>query len=382
MEIKLLYVLGLIVLSGYYLLVILFFHKGFSRLGPGSGQSLSTFSIIIAARNEEARIGRCLNSVLLQDYPGDKYEVIVVNDRSTDKTGAMVGSFLPRRKNLRLINVTECPEGVSPKKNALAQGIREAAGEIILFTDADCIVPRTWVRTVNGHFAPGIAAVAGLTTYFKPASMPALFWGIQAMDFFSHSVVSAAAMGAGLPINTNANNFAVRRDLFHRLEGFKKVADIVSGDDDLILQALAREKDAKAEYAPEKGAAVETEPTPTLRGIWEQRKRWSSKTVYYNLKQALMLSGVFIYYFIILAGIFLSLFKPQIFPWIAGGFLFKTALDFTLAFRGMQMFGKTDLLRYFLPMALLHIPFIVFACLFGVFGKFAWKDGYVRKRLV
>jgi len=381
MELKLIGILGLTALSGYYLLVILFFHRGFGRLRPAPGQPPQPFSIVIAARNEEARISRCLNSVLLQDYPGDQYEVIVVNDRSTDNTRAVVEAILPRKKNLKLINVAECPEGVSPKKNALAQGIREATGEIILFTDADCIVPRTWARTVNGHFTPDIAAVAGLTTYFRPASMPPLFWGLQAMDFFSHSVVSAAAMGAGLPINTNANNFAVRKELFHRLEGFRKVADIVSGDDDLILQALTKGGGAKAEYAPEKGAAVETEPTLTLKGVWEQRKRWSSKTVYYNRKQALVLSGVFIYYLSILTGILLSPFKPQIFPWVAGAFLFKTALDFTLAFRGMRMFGKTNLLRYFLPLAFLHIPFIVFACFFGIFGKFAWKDGYVKKRL-
>jgi cellulose synthase/poly-beta-1,6-N-acetylglucosamine synthase-like glycosyltransferase len=372
---------ALIAGSAYYLLVILFFHRGLGRLGPGNNSTRHSFSIIIAARNEETRIRRCLDSVLSQDYPADKHEVIVVNDRSADNTRSIVESFLPCRKNLKLINVTECPGGVSPKKNALAQGLRDAVGEIMLFTDADCIVPRTWVRAMNGHFSGEIACVAGLTTYVRPVSLSSFFWGLQAVDFFSHSVVSAAAMGAGLPINTNANNFAVRREVFLRLEGFKRVADIVSGDDDLILQAMAREKGARAGYAPERGAAVETEPTPTLQGAWEQRKRWSSKTVYYNAKQALMLSGVFIYYLLTLSGAALSVVRPGLFRWVAAAFLVKTTLDFTLAFRGMRLFGKTELTRYFFPMAFLHIPLIVFACFFGIFGKFAWKDGYVKKRL-
>lgn len=381
MTLSLSYALLISLFSCFYLVLILFFHRGLKRLTKGTNTERQKVSIIIAARNEETRIIRCLNSVLMQDYPHDWFEVIVVNDRSSDSTRERVESLLPRRRNLILMNVEECPPGISPKKYALAQGIVRSSGEILVFTDADCIVPRTWIRTLVSHFTPEIGVVAGLTTYLRPASMPQLFWGLQAMDFFSHAVVSAAGMGIGFPLNTNANNFALRKNVYTALNGFKQVASIVSGDDDLLLQAAAKSGRYQIRYAPESTAAVETEPTPTLRGIWEQRKRWSSKTVYYNPAQVRVLSSVFIFYSLILFAFPLSIFLVSLLPWALGAFLIKTGLDFSLAYRGMKSFGKDNLVTYFIPMALLHIPLIVFSCLFGVFGKFAWKDGRVRKRL-
>ncbi len=375
------YLILLLLLSLSYAFIVGLFIRGLKRLKPGTNTVLNSFSIIIAARNEETHISRCLNSVLNQDFPLDLYEVIVVNDRSSDNTQYIIESYLRRRSNVKLVNITQCPEGVSPKKNALAHGIEKASGDIVLFTDADCIVQKTWVRTINGHFSPDVSAVAGLTTYFKPSNMHQLFFGIQAMDFFSHAVVSAAAIGAKLPINTNANNFAVRRTLFEHIKGYTKLASIVSGDDDLILQAVSKEK-GNVRYVTERGGAVTTEPTRTLKGVWEQRKRWGSKTVYYNKKQVVVLASVFTYYCMILIGIMASVLRPAIFPWVIFAFIFKTLLDFRLAFPGMRLFEKQELLKYFPLAALLHIPIIVFACIFGIFGRFSWKDGYVKRKLV
>jgi len=372
MVIDLLIVLLLLAPLGYGA-VILFFFSGLRSLRPGTGTHEQSFSVVIAARNEERLITRCLNSVMAQDYPSSLFEVIVVDDRSTDSTPQKVQELQGRYPNLKLVSVAGVPSGVSPKKNALSTGIALAKNDILLFTDADCVVPGTWIRSHNSHFNPETGAVGGLTTYHPVSGMNSLLYGLQAMDFFSHSVVSASAIGAGLPINTNANNFAVRRKLFLSVNGYDRVKKIVSGDDDLLLQAISLSGEAVIDYAPEIGAAVTTEPSVTLRQIWEQRKRWSSKTVYYGPRQVRILAFIFGYYFLLCVGLLLSFLSSGLFLAFLLSFTVKTLLDFFLAYRGMVLFGERALVRYFPLAALLHVPLIVGACLFGVFGKFTWK---------
>jgi len=371
---------GLFLFSTFYFFTIRFLARGLSRLSSGKNSKKHFFSIIIAARDEGRLISRCLRSVFSQDYPGDKFEVIVVDDRSTDGTGKEVEALQQANASLKLIRVETCPPGVSPKKNALSKGIQAAGGEIILFTDADSIVPPTWVSAINRHFEKSVGCVSGLTTYHKTEKIGPLLFGLQAMDFFSHSVVSAAAIGANLPLNTNANNLAVRRKLYDEAKGFQRVKEIVSGDDDLLVHALAA-AGAGLRFAPEPEGAVTTEPTKTAKGVWEQRKRWASKTVFYNKKQVLLLGGVFLFYLLIFLGFYLPPYGT--FGWnIAGGaFCFKMGMDFWLAYRGMLRFGKKELLLFFLPMSLLHVPLIVLACFFGVFGKFTWKQETFSKTL-
>jgi cellulose synthase/poly-beta-1,6-N-acetylglucosamine synthase-like glycosyltransferase len=98
-------------------------------------------SIIIPARNEEHRILRCLESLKALDYPSDRLEIIIVNDRSTDRTAHVVASHIGDIPSLRLLTVTEPGSGnLRGKAGALDVGIRHAHGDIILLTDADCAV--------------------------------------------------------------------------------------------------------------------------------------------------------------------------------------------------------------------------------------------------
>jgi cellulose synthase/poly-beta-1,6-N-acetylglucosamine synthase-like glycosyltransferase len=164
------------------------------------------------------------------------------------------------------------------------------------------------------------------------------------------------------------------------VSGFRAVQGVVSGDDDLLLQAAAQKK-AGIRYAVESEAAVRTEPTPTLRVLWEQRKRWSSKTVFYNEKQIVFLSGVFLYYGLIFLGLLSGTFFHGLLLLAGPVFLFKTLLDYYLFRTGAILFDQKALLPYFPLAALFHIPLILFACLFGVFGKFTWKGATGGKKV-
>ncbi|HRP43580.1 MAG TPA: glycosyltransferase, partial [Ginsengibacter sp.] len=108
-------------------------------------------SVIISARNEEKRIGKCLESLALQNYPPESFEIIVINDFSEDNTSQVVRSFSAGFPQLRLIELSDFvrKEDIwSYKKKAIETGISQAKGTLIITTDADCVMPRTWISTI------------------------------------------------------------------------------------------------------------------------------------------------------------------------------------------------------------------------------------------
>lgn len=109
------------------------------RLKPDTFQGppspAPSVSVMIAARDEEDNIARCLESLLKQDYPD--FEIIVVDDRSTDRTAEIVQEFSHRDARVRLIRNSELPKGWTGKNHALHLAVKEARGEFYLFTDAD-----------------------------------------------------------------------------------------------------------------------------------------------------------------------------------------------------------------------------------------------------
>ena len=282
----------------YYLWATLFLYSGLKRisLSPATNKSRRfTFSIIIAAHNEEPNIRACLESVLSQTMDGGRREVILVNDRSIDRTADIAGSLAQTHSNLTVLTITQTPPGWSPKKYAVSRGISLAKNEIVVFTDADCVIPHTWLETIETYFDENTGLVQGITTYAYPSGMNRLFFGLQALDFLSHGIVAAAAIGRGFPLNSNANNLAFRKTAFQDVGGYGLAGSVVSGDDDLLVQRIWKSKKWRIRYMGDSRGAVQTFPSPTARALFEQRKRWGSKTVHYNLSQTLFLGGIFLF---------------------------------------------------------------------------------------
>lgn len=158
-------------------------------------------------------------------------------------------------------------------------------------------MPTDWLATIDHYFSGTTGLVQGITTYARPDGMNRYFFGLQAMDFLSHGIVAAAAIGGGLPLNSNANNFAFRKNAFNDAGGYGSILQkAVSGDDDLLLQRIAWSGKWSVTFMADAAGAVTTQPVPTLRGVFEQRKRWGSKTINYAPRQAMFLSGVFLFY--------------------------------------------------------------------------------------
>ncbi len=368
-------------LAAYYCAAVGFLRRGLMRLGGAGAPGTYSFSVIIAAHNEEARIGECLSSVLQQTIATDRYEIIVADDRSTDQTASVVEAFASRHVNVRLIPIPETPSGIGPKKHALQTAIAAARNDIIVFTDADCRVLPTWLETIDCHIDERTGLVQGVTRYERPPGMGRLFFGLQALDFLSHGVVAAAAIGAGFPLNSNANNLAFRRTAFEDAGGYGEHSRLISGDDDLLVQRIWKSSRWRIRYMTDPAGAVVTEPTPTMRGVFEQRKRWASKTVHYNRGQTLFLSGIFLFYVMIAlsgAAALISRRARRLFILLIAA---KISGEYLLMSPGMRLFGQDRLKLFIMPASIIQLPVVIAAILRGIFGRFEWKTAFYAREV-
>lgn len=364
-----------VISSCWYCGAVIFLYRGFVGSGGGGEPAGETFSVVVAARNEEKLIGRCLESILSQSISSDRYEVIVVDDRSDDATAAVVNEFMRCHANLRLLRVTETAPGVSPKKWAVSRGVECSRNSIVVFTDADCVVPPSWLNAIDCSFTPDIGLVQGITSYMWPKEgMNRLFFRLQSLDFLSHGIVAAAAIGSNLPINSNANNFAFRRESFMEAGGYAKGTEkVVSGDDDLLLQSIWRQGRRKIVFMMDRGGAVLTMPTLTVAALFGQRARWGSKTIHYRPRQVMLLSGVFLFYCTIIVSFFAAAFDGRLGTLAVVMLFVKYGAECLLMVPGLRRFGHYDLAAL-LPLAsLLQLPLVICAVICGVFGRFTWK---------
>ncbi|MDR3013317.1 MAG: glycosyltransferase [Chitinispirillales bacterium] len=351
---------------------------------PEPNGATPSFSVIIAARNEEHNIAACLQTVFAQNISNNQYEVIVIDDRSNDTTLSILRELSNHHPNLKVITITEIPAGISPKKHAVSTGIKSAANDIIVFTDADCRVQPQWLSTIGKYFNndDNIALVQGIASYSRPPGMSKIFWGLQSIDFLSHVITAAAAIGADLPINSSANNMAFRKSVFEEIGGYGDDGTVSFGDDDLILQRIWKHKKAshadgprtrKIRFMADPCASVETAPTETVRAVFEQRSRWGSATVHYGPFQIALLSIIFAFYLTIPLTAIASIFDMSFLSICASLILIKLCGECVLMIPGTRICGKENLRKYIIPASLIQLPIVLAAVLFGVFGKLKWK---------
>lgn len=332
-----------------------------------------TVSVIVPARDEEQNIGRCLTHLIAQTYPRDRYEIIVVDDQSTDRTAHIMRSFMEKHDHVRLIQINACPPGISPKKHAVKRGIEVSSGEILFSTDADCIMKPGWIEGMTHYFDPDVGMVAGLTMYDLSGVRHSFLQHLQALDFLSHSFCAAGAVGIGWPINANANNLAYRRRAFEDVRGFGGFEHMISGDDDLLLQRVARETPWKIRFAVNEDTFIQTRPVQTFRGFAHQRMRWASKGLHYRGMLKVFLGGAFLFFVLLFVTVPLSMAGWLHTPVPLFCLLGKIIVEGMVIVKGCMLFRRPDMLKYFLPAEIVHIPYILSAAIGGQFFKFEWK---------
>lgn len=256
-------------------------------------------SVVIAARNEERNLPKLLKALSNQDHP--KLEVIIVNDRSSDHSKEIVTSFAQSHSNVNLLNIETLPDNWNGKKYALYKGIQAAKNEVLLFTDGDCI-PKSnhWASKIAKSFNEKTDIVLGYSPYLeKPGFLnqfiqfETLFVGIQYLSF---GLWKKPYMGVG-------RNLAIRRGKYD-LNLLKQISDTVGGDDDLMVNQLAKKDNVSIAIEPE--SHVVSIPERDWHFYFKQKIRHLSVGKHYRKKDKTLL-GLFTLSFLLGWIIFFSL---------------------------------------------------------------------------
>ena len=368
-------VIGLLAVFGLFYIVLearFFRALGTVRVGNSDVEPAPKVSILIAARNESEGIRATLDSVLAQDYRGE-WDVWVADDRSDDETPSILAEYAAKNPKLHVLTIKEIPEGVSPKKHALSLLIEACEGEILCLTDADCLVKPTWVTGIVAEFEPGIELVAGHSYIPTIPGKSSVLICMQAIETLIYRVAGTAGLAMRLPLTSTGNNLAYRKSFFKSVHGFDNVIKIQSGDDNLLMQKLAADRPWAMRYCIAESTFVTTNGKETLKELWEQRKRWASKTIYYTPKIVFVLSMVFLFLVMQCVAAAFAPFSFNVLIATIVAFVAKCAGDLILILRGLRIFRQEHLLKWCIPVEFIHAPFTVLAVLFGLFGRFKWK---------
>lgn len=374
-----LYVVALAAITVLYTGALIGFVRGLRNLRKNAEVEFDTWpsvSVIMPARNEAEVLERTLRSLADQDYPGE-WEVVVVDDRSTDSTPLVLQQWTNISERVRGVRVTEANPR-SPKKHALALGIKHSRGEIIATTDADCIYDPSWITTMVSHMSPGVGVVAGLTVFDLPENHSPAWQKIQWLDFFTQNSLAAGAAGAGVPASCNGSNLFYRREVYDAISGFGNSASIVSGDDVLFAQRVSKHTAWKIVYAARPEATVRSLPVLTVRELFQQRLRWASKGLTYQPSMLSFLFGIYVYYLLLGAIPFVVLAAPHAGPALSAILLWKLTWDYATVRVGCRVFQQERLLPYFAPYAVLQLYFYPLLGFGGLLLPFRWKGDWYR----
>lgn len=325
-------------------------------------------SVIIAARNEEDAIQQCVLSILNCDYPPELLEIFVINDHSEDSTAEKVLAL--NHSSVKLINLNES----TGKKNALAMGIENASGSVIALTDADCLVPTLWLKSIISYyetFEP--KCIAGPISYLHDKTLLQRF---QYLDAINNMCVTANGIRRGTYHMANGANLIFQKSAFGEVGGYTTNTNYASGDDMFLIQQISKKYPSKVSFIKSKDAIVLTQPETSLSELKMQRTRWATKSKGYQDKGIIKIQG-FVFLFVITLLINL-LYSPIGSGLSLFGFLFalfiKWTIDYLYLSKLAQFFGHRKPLKSFFGASIAFIFYILFAGWKAMTGKsYTWK---------
>jgi cellulose synthase/poly-beta-1,6-N-acetylglucosamine synthase-like glycosyltransferase len=350
----------LLLLSLLYSIQIILFAIAATRAQyPVDRRPLPPVSIIIAARNEEANIARCLESMAALDYPRDLLQVIVVDDHSSDTTPQIIRGFTAAHPNVELIEAVPGRDTLRGKTNAVAQGMDAARGEIVLFTDADCAVPKGWVKeTVKYYTSEEIGIVGGFTSLDSGN----WFESMQAIDWFVLFSVAAATIRLGYPVTAVGNNLSVRRKAYEEVGGYRNIPFSVT-EDYALFHAITSRTHYRARIPIDPATVVRSGACENLRDLYHQKKRWFTGGRDMDIKSMLIFGVAYL--------LNLSLIVASVTGWapvVTAAWACKLIPDFFLTLPAISKFRRWKLLLafpayelYYVLYVLIYPPLVLFA---------------------
>ena len=249
----------------YYL--IIFGKFAFAKAQKSNPKKIS-ISVIVCAKNEAENVIRFIPLLAEQDY--HDYEIILIDDASSDHTLDIFEEFEKQYSNIRLVKVKNNEAFWGNKKYALTLGIKAAKKDYLLFIDADCYPSsKNWITTMSSQFTMQKTIVLGYGAYEKVANsflnkIIRFETLLTAVQYFSWAKIGKPYMGIG-------RNLAYKREEFFNVNGFINHIQVRSGDDDLFINQVATSKNTTICYTPE--SFTYSEPKKTFKTWFRQKRR-------------------------------------------------------------------------------------------------------------
>ncbi len=420
---QLLFIISIITIILYTTLIIYnrFAFNSIPTINQSTNQLINQstkLSIIIPARNEEANIENCIQSILQNNYPSLLFEIIIVDDHSEDNTAKIVKKY--EQQNVKLISLKDFVTDKinSYKKRAIEVAIAQASGTLIITTDADCIVPATWLKTIARFYEEKKPAFIAAPVLIEPSyfsqththneqakgsefNIPSprsgegqglRAWGVrifQSLDFMTLQGITAAVVHKKQMTMCNGANMAYERAAFYEVGGFAGIDNIASGDDMLLMHKIYKQYPDRVLFLKSREAIVKTAPVNTIKQFFNQRIRWASKAEKYDDKRILpVLILVYSFNFMMLIFPIIAVFKNiqysifnvqcsmlGVWLWML---LFKIVVELFFLFPVASFFGKKSMLWFFPFLQPFHICYTIIAGWLGKFGKYTWKERKVN----
>ena len=395
-------ILVLVSLTFCYVLIVALLFAGVSRLKRNRARSavalpqseqvperskgaadLSFVSILVAARDEERTISDCLQSLVQQQYPSDRYEIVVVNDRSTDNTPTIVEQYQSKFEIIKCVNVNSNSSGLTGKQNAINEGLRICSGEIILNIDADCVAGPLWIYRTVSRFTPQVGISVGFI-FAKNSDANgyrSIFTDLQCLDILLLRYAAAGAAGMNVTAPCGGANLAYRKVLVDNIDCSR--LRYTFGEDVALIQLIAKDTDWETVFVYDRDAIVWTYAEESMRLFLSQRIRWIIGGRASKSWSQIPLHAMLLFYLHLLIFISLAFFIHSLIVVTLICSLIKVSIDFAACWRVCKELKRPDLLKLFIPYEI----FLTFYSIFTGFGSMVvrrihWKgDIYAKDTL-
>jgi cellulose synthase/poly-beta-1,6-N-acetylglucosamine synthase-like glycosyltransferase len=356
---ELIFIITICLYFSFLILITIGLRKKFTQIKTGE---LRFATIIVAARNEETNIGSCLDSLNNLIYPEGKLEIIIVDDFSEDNTGRIIEEFIKDKPLFRKINPDKNSD-LKGKVNAVASAIKDATGEIILLTDADCTVPETWAETIASYYKNGVGIVNGFTILNNND----VFSGIQSVDLVFLLSSAAGTINLNYPVSCIGNNMSFRKSAYIEAGGYEKLPFSVT-EDFMLLKGIAELNKYKIIYPLDKKALVVSNPCPDLKELIKQKKRWGRGGFDAPIGGMVIMGTAFLANLMLLLS---PLFFSTVWLYLA---VFKIIADYFFLIPVHNELGTKLRVKYFIFFQIYFILYTVILPLILLFSrKISWK---------
>ncbi|GAB3199701.1 cellulose synthase/poly-beta-1,6-N-acetylglucosamine synthase-like glycosyltransferase [Pontibacter aydingkolensis] len=344
---------------------------------PDNYTPVTSISVIIPVRNEAANIVALLQDLEAQQYPKELFEVLIVDDHSTDDTLKLIHQYNSGSTMSSSVLELKHVAGLSMKKAAVKYGVEQAKGELLVLTDGDCRVGPEWLKqyaytyeTKQPYFISGPVCLQNTYTTFER---------MQLVEFASLIGIGGASMAINRPNMCNGANLAYPKHVFEQVGGFTGNDGIASGDDEFLLHKIHQQNPGKAVFLKSPEAVVYTEARKNLVSFMSQRIRWASKwRAYQSVQVQLVALIVFLVNFLLFLSIPFFLFGHLPLLVFLGAYFTKFAIDFLFLERILAFLSKRKYIWHMLPLQLVYVPYVVFTGIGGLFGRYHWKGRSIR----